>query len=57
MVYIKFLNDENAYEVDIELEGNIATLKFNADSEKKVSTAGFNLFNDAECEQDIGGDF
>lgn len=55
MAYLKFLNSEKIYKTKVIPNGNVATLKF--DSEKEVSTAGFDLFLDESCEVDIGGNF
>lgn len=55
MAYLKFLDSENIYKTKVIPSGNIVTLKF--DSDKEVSTAGFDLFLDESCEVDIGGDF
>lgn len=55
MAYLKFLKSEKVYKAKVIPNGNIVTLKF--DSEKEVSTAGFNLFLDEACEVDIGANF
>lgn len=55
MAYIKFLNSEKVYNAIVIPDGNIVTLTF--DSEKEVSNAGFDLFDDEACEVDIGSNF
>lgn len=55
MAYIKFLNSKNTYKCKVKPNKNIVTLEF--DSEKEVSTSGFNLYNDIECQVDIGNNF
>lgn len=55
MAYLKFLNSEKIYKCKVKPDINIVTLEF--DSEKEVSTSGFNLYNDIECQVDIGNNF
>lgn len=55
MAYLKFLNSEKIYKCKVKPIGNIITLEFN--SEKEISISGFNLYNDIECQVDIGNNF
>lgn len=55
MAYIKFLGKETVYKGIVIPEENIVTLKF--EGEKEISSSGFDLFNDEDCQVDIGGDY
>lgn len=52
MAYLKFLNSNKSYKCTVKPNGNIVTLEF--ESEKEISTNGFDLYNDMECQVDIG---
>jgi hypothetical protein len=54
MVYLRFLDSKELHKVTVKPSSNVVTISF-AD-EKVVSTAGFDLFLDAEGNKDIGGD-
>lgn len=53
MAYLKFLDTRKIHKVTVVPNENIVTLEFK--DEKVVNTSGFNLFLDAKCEVDIGG--
>lgn len=55
MAYLKFLNSNKSYKCTVKPNGNIVTLEF--ESEKEISTNGFDLYNDMECQVDIGNNF
>ena len=55
MAYIKFLNSSKVYKGTVTPSDSIVTLKF--ESDKEVSTAGFNLYLDEDCKTDIGVGF
>ena len=55
MAYLKFLNSEKVYKCKVKPNRNIVTLEF--DSDKEISTFGFDLYNDIECQVDIGNNF
>lgn len=52
MAYLKFLKSEKVYKAKVIPNGNVVTLKF--EENKKISTAGFDVFLDEKCEVDIG---
>lgn len=53
MAYLRYVGEKSPYKAKIIPNGNVVTIEF--DSEKEVSTAGFDLFLDEECNVDIGG--
>ena len=53
MAYLRYVGEKSPYKAKIIPNRNVVTIEF--DSEKEVSTAGFDLFLDKECNVDIGG--
>lgn len=53
MAYLRYLGEKIPYKAKVIPNGNVVTVEF--DSEKEVSTVGFDLFLDKECSVDIGG--